>query len=82
MAFYVSKHTPLRTGGPVKPPVEETYGNISYNFMTLVDECKKQYWWIQHRNMDLAASAISEKMNAGPKLSILEDSFILEAAQI
>ena len=81
IALNMSIYTPPGTGGPGKPLVDKTYINISYNFMTPVDECNTQYIWFQHRNTDPTDAAISEKMNAGAKLAFLEDKVILEAVQ-
>ena len=81
IALNMSIYTPPGTGGPGKPPVDKTYINISYNFMTPVDECNTQYIWFQHRNTDPVDAAISEKMNAGAKMAFLEDKVILESVQ-
>ena len=81
IALNMSIYTPPGTGGPGKPLVDKTYINISYNFMTPVDECNTQYIWFQHRNTDPTDAAISEKMNAGAKLAFLEDKVILKAVQ-
>jgi len=81
IALNMSIYTPPGTGGPGKPAVEKTYVNISYNFMTPVDETNTQYIWFQHRNTDPDDKAISEKMNAGAKMAFLEDKVILEAVQ-
>ena len=69
IALNMSIYTPPGTGGPGKPLVDKTYINISYNFMTPVDECNTQYIWFQHRNTDPTDAAISEKMNVGAKMA-------------
>lgn len=79
IALNKSVYTPVGTGGPGKPDVEETYINISYNFMTPVDAHNTQYIWFQHRNTDPHDKAISEKMNAGALMAFNEDKAILEA---
>ncbi len=79
IALNKSIYTPLGTGGPDKPQVEKTYVNISYNFMTPVDENNTQYIWFQHRNTDPNDKAISEKMNAGAIMAFNEDKHVLEA---
>ena len=82
IALNKSVYTPPGTGGPNKPEVDKTYVNISYNFMTPVDERNTMYIWFQHRNMDPEDKSISEKMNAGARVAFLEDKDILEAVQI
>lgn len=79
IALNKSVYTPVGTGGPGKPQVEKTYINISYNFMTPVDENNTQYIWFQHRNTDPHDKAISEKMNAGAVMAFNEDKVVLEA---
>jgi len=81
IALNKSVYTPVGTGGPKKPAVDETYVNISYNFMTPVDETHTQYIWFQHRNTDPQDAAISDKMNAGAVMAFNEDKKILEAVQ-
>ena len=81
IALNMSIYTPPGTGGPSKPPVEKTYVNISYNFMTPIDEQSTQYIWFPASNTDPQAKEISEKMNAGAKMAFLEDKVILEAVQ-
>lgn len=81
IALNKSVYTPVGTGGPGKPDVAETYVNISYNFMTPVDEKNTQYIWFQHRNTDPNDKAVSEKMNAGAVMAFNEDKVILEAVQ-
>ena len=79
IALNKSIYTPVGTGGPDAPKVDDTYINISYNFMTPVDEHNTQYIWFQHRNTDPTDKAISEKMNAGAVMAFNEDKEILEA---
>ncbi len=73
-----SVYTPIGTGGPDKPPVDLTYVNISYNFMTPIDADRSKYIWFQHRNTDPDDRAISEKMNAGAVMAFNEDREVLE----
>lgn len=73
-----SVYTPKGTGGPGKPPVPETYINISYNFMTPIDGDRTRYFWFQHRNTDPDDAAVSERMNAGAHAAFEEDRAILE----
>ena len=79
IALNRSVYTPAGTGGPGKPPVDGTYVNISYNFMTPVDEDNTQYIWFQHRNTDPDDKAVSEKMNEGAIMAFNEDKAVLEA---
>ena len=79
IALNKSVYTPAGTGGPGKPHTEKTYVNISYNFMTPVDEDNTQYIWFQHRNTDPNDAAISKKMNDGAIMAFNEDKVVLEA---
>lgn len=79
IALNKSVYTPIGTGGPNKTVVNETYVNISYNFLTPLDDNNTQYIWFQHRNTDPDDKAISEKMNAGAVMAFNEDKEILEA---
>lgn len=79
IALNKSVYTPIGTGGPDKAPTNETYVNISYNFLTPVDENNTQYIWFQHRNTDPNDKSISAKMNAGAIMAFNEDKEILEA---
>ena len=74
-----SVYTPAGTGGQGKAHVEHTYVNISYNFMTPIDENKTRYFWFQHRNTDPDDREISERMNAGALAAFQEDRDILVA---
>ena len=78
IALNKSIYTPEGTGGPGKPYVENTYVNISYNFMTPIDEDNTRYFWFQHRNTDPNNKKISEKMNAGAVMAFEEDRAVLE----
>jgi vanillate O-demethylase monooxygenase subunit len=79
IALNKSVYTPVGTGGPDAAMVDDTYINISYNFMTPVDENNTLYIWFQHRNTDPNDKAISEKMNAGAVMAFNEDKVVLEA---
>ncbi|PUB15659.1 aromatic ring-hydroxylating dioxygenase subunit alpha [Yoonia sediminilitoris] len=81
IALNKSVYTPAGTGGPGKPAVDQTYINISYNFLTPVDEENTQYIWFQHRNTDPDNAAISNKMNDWAIMAFNEDKVILEAVQ-
>src|SRR6185312_9741478 len=79
IALNKSVYTPAGTGGPDAPPMEKTYVNISYNFMTPIDEDHSRYFWFQHRNTDPSDKAVSEKMNAGARMAFEEDRAVLVA---
>ena len=79
IALNKSIYTPVGTGGPDMTPVDKTYVNISYNFMTPVDENNTQYIWFQHRNTDPNDAAISKQMNDGAIMAFNEDKEVLEA---
>lgn len=70
---------PAGHGGPDKPIHEKAFVNISYNFMTPVDEDNTRYYWFQHRNTDPQDAAISESMNKGAYMAFGEDKDVLEA---
>ena len=78
IALNKSIYTPEGTGGIDKPMVDLTYVNISYNFMTPIDEDNTRYFWFQHRNTDPDDKEISEKMNAGALMAFEEDRSVLE----
>lgn len=72
-----SIYTPAGTGGYDSAPVADTYVNISYNFMTPIDEDTTRYVWFQHRNTDGDDADISAKMNAGARMAFEEDRAVL-----
>ena len=78
VALNKSIYTPEGTGGQGKAYVDKTYINISYNFMTPLDEDNTRYFWFQHRNTDPQDKDISAKMNDGALMAFLEDKGILE----
>lgn len=79
IALNKSVYTPAGTGGHGKPQVSKTYVNISYNFMTPIDENRTRYFWFQHRNTDPDDKEISDRMNAGARAAFEEDRDILVA---
>ncbi len=79
IALNKSVYTPAGTGGPDLVPASDTYVNISYNFMTPIDENRTRYFWFQHRNTDPDDQQISERMNAGARMAFEEDRDVLEA---
>ena len=78
VALNKSIYTPEGTGGRGKAYIDKTYINISYNFMTPLDEDNTRYFWFQHRNTDPQDKDISAKMNDGALMAFLEDKGILE----
>lgn len=77
-----SIYTPVGTGGPGAAPVEKTYVNISYNFMTPIDADNTKYVWFQHRNTDPGDVEISERMNKGAYGAFEEDKLVLEKVHL
>lgn len=74
----MSVYSPEGTGGPDAPHVDQTYVNISYNFMTPIDEDHTRYFWFQHRNTDPEDAAVSQQMNDGAYTAFEEDRQVLE----
>lgn len=74
-----SIYTPAGTGGPDKPPIDETFINISYNFMTPIDEDRTRYFWFQHRNSLADDAEVSKYMNDGARMAFEEDREVLVA---
>ena len=77
IAINKSAYTPVGTGGPDKPPVDKTYINVSYNFMTPVDDGLTRYFWFQHRNTDPNDESVSKFMNDGARMAFEEDRAVL-----
>ncbi|MBM3521517.1 MAG: aromatic ring-hydroxylating dioxygenase subunit alpha [Alphaproteobacteria bacterium] len=73
---------PAGHGGQDAPLHDKTFVNISYNFMTPVDEDNSRYYWFQHRNSDPANETVSEQMNAGALMAFIEDRNVLEAIHL
>ncbi|MEM1428226.1 MAG: aromatic ring-hydroxylating dioxygenase subunit alpha [Pseudomonadota bacterium] len=74
----MSVYTPEGTGGPDRPHTNRTLVNISYNFMTPIDEDRTRYFWFQHRNTHPHDRDVSERMNAGARMAFEEDKEVLE----
>ena len=77
IAINKSVYTPVGTGGPDKPLVDKTYINVSYNFMTPVDDGLTRYFWFQHRNTDPNDESVSKFMNDGARMAFEEDRAVL-----
>ena len=82
IAINKSIYSPVGTGGPDQPLNDRSYVNISYNFITPIDDANSHYYWFQHRNTDPLDERISETMNAGARMAFVEDKDVLEAVQI
>ncbi|WP_435229359.1 Rieske 2Fe-2S domain-containing protein [Pseudopelagicola sp. nBUS_20] len=77
-----SIYTPVGTGGYDKPYVDTTFINISYNFMTPIDEDRTRYFWFQHRNSEPDNKEVSEFMNRGARMAFQEDKDVLEKVHL
>jgi len=77
IAINKSIFAPVGTGGPDKVLDARTFVNISYNFMTPVDENNTRYFWFQHRNTEPDNQEISDKMFAGAEMAFSEDREVL-----
>ena len=73
-----SIYTPVGTGGYDSTPVDNTFINISYNFMTPIDEDRTRYFWFQHRNGRPNDPEVSKFMNDGARMAFIEDKEVLE----
>ncbi|HRJ69791.1 MAG TPA: aromatic ring-hydroxylating dioxygenase subunit alpha [Beijerinckiaceae bacterium] len=73
---------PAGHGGPDKPLHEKTFVNISYNFMTPIDEDNTRYYWFQHRNTNPDDAEVSAWMNKGAYTAFTEDKDVLEAVHL
>lgn len=79
VAVNMSVYTPAGMGGPDKHLPDNAFLNISYNFMTPVDEDHTRYFWFQHRNARADDEALSQQMFAGATMAFNEDKAVLEA---
>ena len=77
IAINKSIFTPVGTGGDDNHLDEKAFVNISYNFMTPVDDENSRYFWFQHRNSEPDNEEISKKMFAGATMAFNEDKEIL-----
>ncbi len=72
-----SIYTPAGAGGPEMSEAPENYVNISYHFLTPVDDDHTLYFWFQHRNTDPQDQEISNRMNEGARQAFEEDRDVL-----
>lgn len=77
-AINMSVYTPSGEGGADKPLSPNAFINISYNFITPVDQNQTRYFWFQHRNMHADDTALSDRMFEGAKMAFQEDKDVLE----
>jgi vanillate O-demethylase monooxygenase subunit len=80
-AINMSIYAPAGTGGQGKDLPEETFINISYNFITPVDEETSLYFWFQHRNQHAGDGGIDKHMFEGAVMAFTEDKEVLEEVQ-
>lgn len=80
-AINMSVYTPVGEGGPDKPISPNAFVNISYNFITPIDDTTSRYFWFQHRNMHADDAEMSARMFEGAKLAFKEDQEVLEYVQ-
>lgn len=80
-AINMSVYTPTGEGGPEKPVSPNAFVNISYNFITPIDQTSSRYFWFQHRNMHADDVSLSARMFEGAKTAFLEDKDVLENVQ-
>jgi vanillate O-demethylase monooxygenase subunit len=78
-AINMSIYTPGGTGGADENLPAEAFVNISYNFMTPVDEDRSRYFWFQHRNARADDEEMSAAMFRGATTAFNEDKEVLEA---
>jgi vanillate O-demethylase monooxygenase subunit len=77
IAINKSIFTPVGKGGDDKNLPDNSFINISYNFMTPVDADKTHYFWFQHRNSDPSNEVLSAQMFEAAKVAFIEDRDIL-----
>jgi vanillate O-demethylase monooxygenase subunit len=82
IAINKSIYSPAGTGGADRPLNDLSYVNVSYNFITPIDDANSHYYWFQHRNTDPQREEISQTMNAGARTAFMEDKDVLEAVQV
>ena len=76
-AFNMSIYTRAGTGGDDANLPDDSFINISYNFMTPVDADNSRYFWFQHRNSQPDNEEISRQMFEGAKTAFIEDREVL-----
>lgn len=79
IALNMSVYAPGGSGASGNDIPEGSFVNVSYNFITPVDEDNSLYFWFQHRNQRADDTAMSERMFAGATMAFNEDKDVLEA---
>ena len=79
MAINMSVYSPGNSGGTGHDVPANSFVNISYNFITPVDEDNSLYFWFQHRNQQADNEDMSARMFAGATMAFNEDKDVLEA---
>ena len=77
IAVNKSIFAPVGGGGDDNNLPENSFINISYNFMTPIDADNTRYFWFQHRNSDPDNKDLSKKMFELAKMAFIEDRDIL-----
>lgn len=80
-AINMSVYAPVGTGGQDRDLPEEAFINISYNFITPMDEENSLYFWFQHRNQHAGDRSIDTHMFEGATMAFTEDKKVLEKVQ-
>jgi phenylpropionate dioxygenase-like ring-hydroxylating dioxygenase large terminal subunit len=78
-ALNMSVYCRAGTGGPDAALPDDTYINISYNFITPIDADRSLYFWFQHRNTDPLNAETNARMFTGATMAFNEDKEVLEA---
>jgi len=81
IAINKSVYARAGTGGPGAELPDDAFIDISYNFMTPVDEGDSLYYWFQNRDTDPDNEEISAQMFAGAKMAFEEDREVLTYVQ-
>lgn len=81
-AINKSIYAPAGTGGSEETLPPEAFINISYNFITPVDDGTSLYFWFQHRNQYAGDQSIDQHMFEGAVMAFNEDKDVLENVQI
>ncbi|MEX0303003.1 MAG: Rieske 2Fe-2S domain-containing protein [Leisingera sp.] len=80
-AINMSVYAPKGQGGKDMPLSPSAFVNISYNFITPVDQENSRYFWFQHRNMHADDTELSKRMFEGAIMAFTEDKDVLEYVQ-
>ena len=78
VAVNKSVYTPAGKGGDGRLLPDDAFVNISYNFMTPVDDNNTRYFWFQHRNQRVDDAEVSRQMFEGAKMAFQEDREVLK----